>query len=328
MHRPTRLVTLDEFILRGQNRFPGARGELSQLLRDIGLAGRIISQEVRRAGIVDILGYTGDRNVQGEEVKRLDQFADDTLVRILGESGHTCLLVSEENDSFLRTPHSSAKYVVFFDPLDGSSNIDVNSPIGTIFSVFRRVSHPADEPEMADCLQPGRLQVAAGYMLYGANTVLVYTTGMGVTQFVLDPHLGEFFLSDPEVRVPPDGRTFSANEANASGWPEPVREFAATFRNPPSPSRYIGSMVSDVHRTLVEGGVFAYPSDRKNPLGKLRLMYEANPMGFILEQAGGLALSGPDSILDIRPASLHERVPVYLGSAAPMRRLQAAFRTR
>lgn len=324
-----RLITLDEFILKSQNRFPGAKGELSQLLRDIALACKLISKEVNRAGLARILGTAGETNVHGESVKKLDLIANDLLIHALARSGTVCLIVSEESEGVIRLPRSSAKYLVYMDPLDGSSNTDVNGSIGTIFSIYQRKSHPADEPGDLDLLQPGSEQVAAGYVLYGTDTKLLYTTGLGVTEFTLEPGIGEFFLAQEEVRIPASGTVLSVNEGNRMTWPEPLQRFWWASREEPArSSRYFGSMVSDVHRTLHIGGLFLYPESQAQPRGKLRLMYEANPMAFLVEQAGGLATDGTTRILDVRPSRIHDRCPVYLGSPQDMQALAEALRTR
>jgi fructose-1,6-bisphosphatase I len=324
-----RLITLDEFILKSQNRFPGAKGDLSQLLRDISLAGKLISKEVNRAGLARILGKAGETNVHGESVKKLDLIANELLIGTLSRSGTVCLIVSEENETVIRLPRSSATYIVFMDPLDGSSNTDVNGSIGTIFSIYQRRSLPADEPGEPDLLRTGREQVAAGYVLYGTDTKLVYTTGLGVSEFTLEPGIGEFFLAQEEVRIPRRGAVLSANEGNRLDWPARLQDFWTSSRmESPRSSRYIGSMVSDVHRTLHIGGLFAYPESTGKPRGKLRLMYEANPMAFLIEQAGGVATDGRRPILDVEAHGIHDRCPVYLGSPDDMAALMAAIRTR
>lgn len=324
-----RLITLEEFILKSQNRFPGAKGELSQLLRDLSLASKVISKEVKRAGLADILGSHGSTNVHGETVKRLDLFANEQLIHALSRSGSVCMIVSEESEGVIRLRHSSAKYIVYMDPLDGSSNTDVNGSIGTIFSIYQRVSHPGDEPGQADLLQPGNRQVAAGFVLYGTNTKLLYTTGLGVSEFTLDASLGEFFLSEQEIRIPVNGDILSVNEGNRDTWSDALTRYWHYVRFvEPLTSRYIGSMVSDIHRTLVAGGVFMYPESAKLPQGKLRLMYEANPMAWLIEQAGGVATTGTMRILDVEPTDIHQRCPVYVGSPQPMDVLMGFLRNR
>jgi len=314
------IVTLEEFIIKGQNRFPGATGELSQLLRDIGLAAKIISREVNKAGITNILGFEGSTNVHGEFVKKLDLFADKQMINALDRSNITCMLISEENDGIVALSSSSGKYVAYLDPLDGSSNIDVNVSIGTIFSIYIRNSNRADEPEIEDALQPGVNQVAAGYILYGSSTQLAYTTGLGVSLFTLDPSIGEFILTDEDITIPEEGCIYSVNEGSYNSWPEGLKRYVKYCQmedeasNRPYSARYIGSMVADVHRTLLKGGIFIYPHSKKYPSGKLRLMYECNPLSLIIEQAGGWAIDGERRILEIQPKSIHERTPIYVGS--------------
>jgi fructose-1,6-bisphosphatase I len=274
------------------------------------------------AGLAGHLGLTGETNVQGEEVQRLDALANNILIRNLSHGGRVCLLGSEEEEQPVHVPdgYPAGKYVVMFDPLDGSSNIDVNISIGTIFSIHERVSPPGSEGCLADLLQPGHRQIAAGYVLYGSSNMLVYTTGQGVHGFTLDPSVGEFFLSHVDIRMPARGKTYSVNEGNRNTWAEPVQGWVDWLKTPsddgcrPYSARYVGSLVADFHRTLLKGGIFAYPADVKNPNGKLRLMYEAAPLAMIAEQAGGLASTGGERVLDIQPASLHQRVPLYIGS--------------
>jgi len=324
-----RLITLEEYILKSQNKFPGAKGELSQLLRDISLASKIISKEVNRAGLAQILGTAGSMNVHGESVKRLDLFANDQLIRALSRSGSVCMIVSEESEGVIRLRQSSAKYIVFMDPLDGSSNVDVNVSIGTIFSIYQRMSHEGDEPGDMDLLQPGTRQIAAGYVLFGTNTKLLYTTGMGVTEFTLEPSIGEFFLSEEQIKIPTKGDILSVNEGNRHSWSPELKAYWDHIKSEsPLTTRYIGSMVSDVHRTLISGGIFLYPESVKLPEGKLRLMYEGNPMAFLMEQAGGIASTGSMRIMDIVPSDIHQRVPVYMGSPANMTQLLSFLKTR
>lgn len=324
-----RLITLEEFILKSQNKFPGAKGELSQLLRDISLASKIISKEVNRAGLAQILGTAGSQNVHGESVKRLDLFANNQLIRALSRSGSVCMIVSEESEGVIRLRQSSAKYIVFMDPLDGSSNVDVNVSIGTIFSIYQRVSHPGDEPGDLDLLQPGNRQIAAGYVLFGTNTKLLYTTGMGVSEFTLEHSIGEFFLSEQQIRIPSKGDIFSANEGNRHSWSADLKAYWHHIKTEtPLTTRYIGSMVSDVHRTLISGGIFLYPESKKLSQGKLRLMYEGNPMAFLMEQAGGVASTGRTRILDVMPTDIHQRCPVYMGSPDNMAQLLSFLKTR
>ena len=316
-----KLVTLDEFIIQREKDFPFSTGELSGLLRDIGVAAKIINREVNKAGLVDITGVTGEVNVQGEEVKKLDEFADQTLIDCLKNSGEACGYASEEQESFCVIPtftHANAKYVVLFDPLDGSSNIDVNVSIGTIFAIYRRRTED-HECSLDDFLQRGRELVAAGYVIYGSSTMLVYTTGNGVNGITLDPSIGEFCLSHPNIRIPEQGNIFSVNVGNFSKFPEHVKNYIRYCMGEengkdPYSLRYIGSLVADFHRNLIKGGVFIYPQTEANPNGKLRLMYESNPMAFIAEQAGGRASTGTRDILDIYPEELHQRTPLYVGS--------------
>lgn len=316
-----KLVTLDEFIIQREKDFPFSTGELSGLLRDIGVACKIINREVNKAGLVDITGVTGEVNVQGEEVKKLDEFADSTLIDCLKNSGEASGYASEEQESFHVIPtfsHANAKYVVLFDPLDGSSNIDVNVSIGTIFAIYRRRTED-NECGLEDFLQRGRELVAAGYVIYGSSTMLVYTTGNGVNGFTLDPSIGEFCLSHPNIKIPQQGNIFSVNVGNFSKFPDHVKEYIRYCMGEdngkdPYSLRYIGSLVADFHRNLIKGGIFIYPQTEANPNGKLRLMYESNPMAFIIEQAGGRASTGTRDILDIYPEELHQRTPLYIGS--------------
>jgi fructose-1,6-bisphosphatase I len=317
----SRLITLEEFIIQGQNRFRGATGELSQLLRDIGLASKIISREVNKAGITNILGLAGSKNVQGEAVKKLDVFSNEQMIHAFSRSKIVCMVISEENEDIIRMQSSSGKYVVYMDPLDGSSNIDVNVAIGTIFGIYMRTSDPEDYPVDEDALQPGLQQVAAGYVLYGSSTIMVYTTGIGVNGFTLDPSIGEFFLSHPDIKIPEFGSIYSVNEGNYNGWSPGLKKYIEYCKendkktNRPFTSRYIGSMVADVHRTLLKGGIFIYPESKSKPDGKLRLMYECNPMAFIVEQAGGMAVDrNGDRLLEREVNQIHQRCEIYLGS--------------
>jgi len=316
-----KLITLDEFIYQRQKDFPFSTGELSGLLRDIGVASKIINREVNKAGLVDITGLTGEVNVQGEAVQKLDEFADATLIDCLRNSGEACGYASEEQDSFHTIStfdNANAKYIVLFDPLDGSSNIDVNVSIGTIFAIYRRKTD-AGECKLGDFLQRGRELVAAGYVIYGSSTMLVYTTGNGVNGFTLDPSIGEFCLSHPDIRIPEEGNMFSTNIGYYSFYPEYVKDYIRfcmdeTEDKKPYSLRYIGSFVADFHRNLIKGGIFMYPASKQQPEGKLRLMYECNPLAFLVEQAGGRATTGTRDILDIYPDELHQRVPLFIGS--------------
>lgn len=315
-----RLVTLEEFIIQAQNRFPGATGELSQLLRDIGLAAKIISREVNKAGITNILGNDGSTNVHGESVKRLDLFADDQLISSLERSLITCMVISEENDGIVRLSSQGGKYIVYLDPLDGSSNIDVNVSIGSIFSIYMREARFDPTVKESDALQPGTRQVAAGYVLYGSSTTLAYTTGLGVSLFTLDPSIGEFILMERRVQIPDHGAIYSINEGSYNSWDYGLKKYIKYCQEEdpetsrPYSARYIGSMVADIHRTLIKGGIFIYPHSKKYPEGKLRLMYECNPLSFIIEQAGGMASNGEKRIMEIQPEAIHERTPIYIGS--------------
>jgi fructose-1,6-bisphosphatase I len=301
-----------------------ATGDFSGLLQQIMLAGKLISREVNKAGLAEILGLTGDENVQGEEVRKLDVYANEVLIKALDHCGHLCIMASEENEEPIEIPERfhCGKYVVAFDPLDGSSNIDANVNIGTIFSIHRKVSH-GERGELTDLLQPGHRQVAAGYIIYGPSTMLVYSTGSGVHGFTLDPSIGEFLLSHPNIQMPKSGQYYSCNEGNALYWSEPTRKYIEYLkgtdnrRGKPYSTRYIGSLVADFHRTLLYGGIFLYPADYKDPKkpkGKLRLLYEAAPLAFLAEQAGGRATTGTERMLDIVPSNLHERVPLIIGS--------------
>ncbi len=315
-----RLITLEEYIIQAQNKFPGATGELSQLLRDIGLAAKIISREVNKAGITNILGEDGSKNVHGESVKKLDLFADKQLISALNRADITCMVISEENDGVVELDNKGGKYIVYLDPLDGSSNIDVNVSIGSIFSIYMRKNPGTDELSEGDALQPGVKQVAAGYVLYGSSTLMAYTTGMGVSLFTLDPSIGEFILSDDDIKIPEYGTIYSVNEGSYHSWDEGLKQYVKYCQKEdpeterPYKARYIGSMVADVHRTLVTGGIFIYPDSNQYPSGKLRLMYECNPLSFVIEQAGGMAIDGKGRILEISPEAIHQRTPIYIGS--------------
>lgn len=313
--------TLTEFIIEKQADYPQASGELSRLLNDLGIAAKFVNREVNRAGLGDVMGYAGEVNVQGEDQKKLDVYANDQFIAALKSGGECCAIGSEENEEIILLDSDISKhgkYVVAIDPLDGSSNIESNVSIGTLFSIYRRrtVRGPA---QLEDFLQPGRNLVAAGYIIYGSSTVLVYTTGNGVNGFTLDPSVGLFILSHPDMRYPEGGSIYSINEANYNSFPEGVRQYInycqeddkATGR--PYSTRYIGSMVADVHRNLIRGGIFLYPGTTKNRRGKLRLLYECNPVAFLAEQAGGKASDGFRRILDIQPVQLHERSPLFVG---------------
>lgn len=318
-----KLITLEEFIIDRQHDFPYATGELSSLLSSIALAAKVVNREVNKAGLVDITGAVGSENVQGEEQQKLDVYADDKFMFALEAMGEVCGIASEEQDdyvSFNSEIASKGKYVVMIDPLDGSSNIDVNVSIGTIFSINRRLTEPGSKAEMKDFLQKGTEQVAAGYVIYGSSTMLVYTTGRGVNGFTLDPSLGTFYLSHPDMKTPEDGKIFSINEGNLNSFEEGIKEYISYCKeedkatNRPYSARYIGSLVADFHRNLLKGGIYIYPATQKAPDGKLRLLYECNPLAFLIEQAGGKASNGEKRIMEIDPTELHQRVPYFIGS--------------
>ncbi len=313
--------TLDRHILERQRRIQGATGDFTGLFQSIALACRVIASKVQKAGLADVLGATGVTNVQGESVQKLDELANRVLVRCVEAGGHVCVMASEENEDVIPIPagYPHGKYVLMFDPLDGSSNIDVNISIGTIFSIHRRVTE-SGPGTAADCMQAGLNQVAAGYVIYGSSTMLVYTTGDGVHGFTLDPLVGEFFLSHENIRIPTRASTYSINEGNASKWTPGTKAWIDRLKSKDAPGgkpyglRYVGTLVADFHRTLLRGGVFAYPGDKSAPDGKLRLLYEASPMAFIAEAAGGAASTGNERVLEVEPTSLHQRVPLIIGS--------------
>ena len=318
----SRVITIERFILDQQElQAPDATGELSNLLYDIALAAKIINSHIRMAGLADILGSAGLVNVQGEVVQKLDTFANETMKHALLHTGRVCLVGSEEDEHPVPTPpeYGSGKYVVLYDPLDGSANIDVNVSIGTIFSVHRRLSREGTPGTLADCLQNGRTQVAAGYVLYGSSTMMVYTTGQGVHGFTYDPAIGEFLLSHPGITTPAVGKYYSVNESHFPEWAPEVQALVKKYKgldpgHEAKNSRYIGSLVADFHRNLIAGGVFCYPADRHSPRGKLRLMYECAPLALICEQAGGYASDGCGPILDVAPTELHQRSALFVGS--------------
>lgn len=319
----SKVVTLERHIIEQQRQYPEASGEFSGLLRDLTMAIKIIAREVKQAGLIDILGDMGHKNVQGEVVRKLDEYADSVIYRAMDHGGHLCVMASEENANILTIPqkYPKGKYVLLFDPLDGSSNIDANVSIGTIFSIHQRISKGTDGT-VEDCTQVGTKQVAAGYALYGSSVMIVYTTGQGVHGFTLDPSIGEFLLSHPNMKIPYKGKIYSINEGNHNKWDEPTKRFISHLREDdqetdrPYSLRYIGSLVSDVHRTLCYGGVFLYPADcsKNPPRGKLRLLYECAPMAFLTEQAGGMASTGTQRVMEVVPDDLHMRVPFVCGS--------------
>lgn len=327
--------TLGQFIIEKQAEFPFAKGELSRLLRDIGIAAKVVNREVNKAGLANILGSMGNHNVQGEEQQKLDVFADEEFTSALQRGGECCYIASEEHEEGVDLCSSllsaEGKYIVCIDPLDGSSNIDVNISIGTIFSIYRRLSTEG-KVRSVDILQKGMKQVAAGYILYGSSTMLVYTTGHGVNGFTLDPGIGEFCLSHPMMHIPDSGAIYSINQGNFIHFPSAIKEYVKYCQeedratNRPYTLRYIGSLVADIHRNLLKGGVFMYPESSRFRQGKLRLMYECNPMAMIIEQAGGRASTGRQRILDIQPETLHQRTPLVIGSSRMVDRIEALYR--
>ncbi len=329
-------MTLSRFIVECQQRYPDATGEFTSLLLELTIAAKIISREVNKAGLVDILGQAGHSNVQGEQVMKLDDFANDTIVKALDHTGHLCIMASEEmaDPIPIPQPHKKGPYVFLFDPLDGSSNIDANVNIGTIFGIHRKTS-AGEDGTLGDLLQKGRNLLCAGYIVYGPSTMLVYSTGHGVFGFTLDPSVGEFLLSHPDIQLPKRGKIYSTNEGNSHYWAPQVQAYIEHIKGDAEngrlaySARYVGSLVADFHRTLVYGGIFLYPADTKEAKaqrGKLRLLYEANPLAFVAEQAGGAAIDGEQPILDIEPQDLHQRTPLFIGSAEDIATLQQFLR--
>jgi fructose-1,6-bisphosphatase I len=330
-----RITTVTEHLLFLQKESPMATGRFTHLLSELILAAKIISREVNKAGLVDILGFTGEINVQGEEVVKLDEFANRVLIYRMERAGVLCAMASEENADLIEIPPSfpSGDYVLIFDPLDGSSNVDSNVSIGTIFSIYRRKSPPGRNVNLGDLLQKGAEQVSAGYFIYGSSTMMVYTTGHGVHGFTLDPSVGEFLLSHPDIKTPPAGKFYSVNESYWPYWDETTRKAVSYFKNPENKSpynlRYIGSLVADFHRNLLAGGIFMYPADLrdpKKPSGKLRLMCEAAPLAMVVEQAGGMATDGKRRILDIDPQEIHQRVPLFIGSKNDVEKVMEIYK--
>jgi len=315
-------MTLERYIHEGQLSHPEATGEFSDLLHGLSLAAKLVWREVTKAGLVNILGKTDRMNITGDEVRKLDEFADVTIFKMMDHVGHLCVMASEENEDLLHIPehYPQGKYALIYDPLDGSSNIDANVTIGSIFSIYGRVTAQG-KGTMRDVLQPGSKQVAAGYILYGSSMMFVYCAGHGVHGFTLDPTVGEFILSHESIRIPHRGSIYSVNEGNTNRWEPAMQRYIQYLKQEdketrrPYSSRYIGSLVADVHRTLLYGGIYCYPGNTKNPQGKLRLMYENNPLAYIVEHAGGAASDGRHRVLDIVPESLHQRSPLFLGSA-------------
>jgi fructose-1,6-bisphosphatase I len=319
-HTDTSVVTIERFIIEQERLYPQATGELSGILYDLALAAKMIANKVRSAGLADVLGATASINVQGETQQKLDVLANDILIKAMDHGGRLAAMASEEEPDIIPIPDGfpTGKYVIVFDPLDGSSNIDVNVPVGTIFSVMRKISR-GTRGDLSDMLQSGRRQVAAGYVIYGSSTMLVYTTGQGAHGFTLDPSIGEFLLSHPDIKTPARGRYLSVNDSYEQQWDEPTRALIRRYRGLDGKKkalsgRYVGSLVADFHRNLLGGGLFAYPANSQYRKGKLRLLYEANPLAFICEQAGGAAIDGVNEILDLAPTELHQRTPLFIGS--------------
>ena len=327
--------TLSEFIVERQEDFPFATGELTSLLNDIVIASKIVNREVNKAGLADILGATEQENIQGETQQKLDILADDQFISAFKNGGQVCGIASEENDEYVAFDSINSKngnYIVSFDPLDGSSNIDVNVSIGTIFSVYRRLSKKGTLANESDFLQKGTEQVAAGYVIYGSSTMLVYSTGNGVNGFTLDPSIGEYCLSHSKMKIPENGKIYSMNEGNLTYCSDSIKDYISYCKQidekteRPYSARYIGSMVADFHRNMIKGGIFIYPETTKNPTGKLRLLYECNPMAYLMEQAGGIAHTGTKRILEITPSELHQRVPTIMGSKNMVEKLLSFYK--
>ncbi|MDW7694734.1 class 1 fructose-bisphosphatase [Flammeovirgaceae bacterium SG7u.111] len=319
-------TALDRFIAEKQEEFPYATGELSQLLRDIALASKIINREINRAGLSGIEGSTGEENVQGEHQQMLDVIADFRFTKALIRGGQTCGIVSEEKEHLIDTKNHKAKYIVAIDPLDGSSNIDVNVSVGTIFSIYRRKSEIGTPPSEMDILQKGSEQVAAGYILYGSSTMLVFTTGFGVHGFTYEPSLGEYFLSHHQMQIKDQGNIYSVNEGQYNQFSPAVKQYIEECKSNNVTARYIGSLVADFHRNLLKGGIYLYPATKSYENGKLRLMYECNALAFLIEQAGGMAVDGEQRILDIEPTSLHQRCPFFVGSTSMVKKVMSMMK--
>mgnify|MGYP003609010581 CR=1 FL=1 len=327
----TKKPTLGEFIIENQSAFPYSTGELSSLLNGIRLAAKVVNHEVNKAGLVDLFGSSGDVNVQGEQQQKLDVFANNIFIQAIKNRDIVCGIVSEEDEDFIllnsNDQNNNSKYVVLMDPLDGSSNIDVNVSVGTIFSIYRRVTAVGSVVEKRDFLQKGINQVAAGYIIYGTSTMLVFTTGKGVNGFTLNPAIGSFYLSHPNMQFPKNGNVYSVNEGNYIHFPQGVKNYIKYCQkmedDRPYSARYIGSLVSDFHRNMIKGGIYMYPSCNTNKEGKLRLLYECNPIAFLAEQAGGKAIDGYQRILELQPTEIHQRVPFYCGSEAMVNTLES-----
>lgn len=325
-----KLITIERHIIEQQASFPDAMGILTGLLQDIALSGKLIASHINRAGLGDMLGETGEENVQGEMVQKLDDYANRTIFKLNDHTGRLAGMVSEESEDLIHIPEEFpvGKYILVFDPLDGSSNVNFNVGVGTVFAVYQRVTPNGRPGTLKDALQPGRKVVAAGYIVYGSSTMFVYTTGTGVHGFTLDPSIGEFLLSHPDIQIPEPPKYFSANLGYFYEWSEGVRQYTTWLQGGPGSEvklsqRYIGSMVGDLHRTLLSGGVFYYPTDPKSPQGKLRLLYEAVPMAFIIEQAGGYASNGQIDILDVQPTELHQRTPLFAGNTSLVKKVES-----
>ena len=318
-------VTLDRFIRSNESQYPQSVGDFSQLLRDIALASKVVNREINKAGLIDIMGSSGSHNTGGDDQQKLDILADIRFSRALLKGGAACAIISEEADS-MNVLNINGKYIVAIDPLDGSSNIDVNVSIGTIFSVFRRLSNIGEPVTLEDCLQCGTEQVAAGYILYGSSTMLVFTTGQGVNGFTYEATLGEYLLSHPNITIKPEAHTYSINEGNSNSFvQEGIHEYLKECKLEQFAGRYIGSLVADIHRNLLKGGIYLYPATKNNPDGKLRIMFEANSLAFIVEQAGGKASDGLQRILEIVPSSIHQKTPLFIGSSGMVKKLEIAL---
>lgn len=317
-------TTLTQHIWQEQKNYPDSKGVFSELLYEVALVCKIISREVNKAGIAEVYGLTGEVNIQGEEIQKLDEFAQQTFENILGHCGHLCVMASEEQEDIIQISSDKplGNYVMLFDPLDGSSNIDANVSVGSIFSIYKRVSKKGQGTK-EDLMQQGSKQVAAGYVIYGSSTMFVYTTGQGVFGFTLDPSIGEFLLTHEKITLPDKNKVYSTNERDYHSWPEGIRKYIDEIKEEGKVSaRYIGSLVADIHRNLLYGGIFLYPSTEKNPNGKLRLLYETNTMAFLMEQAGGKASNGQQNILEIEPSELHQRTPLYIGNKEEVRKIE------
>jgi len=326
------VTTLGEFIIERQHDFPGSTGEFTRILDAIRLSAKIVNQKVNKAGLMNhLMGAAGSANIQGEEQQKLDVYANYQFIKSLSLRGVLCGIASEENENFISL-NDSANYIIAIDPLDGSSNIDVNVSVGTIFSIYHRITTPGTPVTLEDFLQPGTAQAASGYVIYGSSTMLVYTTGKGVNGFTFDPGIGVFFLSHPDIKIPAAGKIYSVNEGNLATCPKGVQNFVRYAQetdkasNRPYTGRYIGSLVADFHRNLIKGGVYLYPSTAASPNGKLRILYECNPMAFIAEQAGGKASDGNQRVLEIKPTSLHQRCPIYIGSKDMVAKIESLLK--